>query len=261
MLSKSSILLEQDARHKYAKQSAKILLSCEPSFTYTQGNTGLHAEIMLRAPEEIYRWLNYGVSYWDRFARGFIHEDCVEPLPATIFSLIEQAFKALLPAEISAVTIHPRAALIAINPEWRQELSDMLYGTNPHNQGLPLGEDKPLQIWNNLRFRSQAEIRIAEALERVERPPVLFLPNCMARLGFSQRENREADFLICHKGKWGILEVDHPFSHPPSHKVHDDERARLFKAHGIHLVEHFDAGDCWENPDGVVKQFLYLLGR
>jgi len=105
--------------------------------------------------------------------------------------------------------------------------------------------------WNNLRFRSASEVRIAEALERAQ---VLFLPNCMARLGCSRRENRETDFLICHPGKWGILEVDGPLSHPPPRKVDDDDRARLFKAHGIRLVEHFDAG-------GVAKRFLSLLAQ
>ncbi len=117
---------------------------------------------------------------------------------------------------------------------------------------------RPVLTWKGLRFRSQTEIRIAEALERAQ---VLFLPNCMARLGFTHRESREADFLVCHKGKWGILEVDSPLSHPPDRKVIGDERARLFKAHGIRLVEHFDAGNCWENPDGVVKRFLSLLGQ
>jgi hypothetical protein len=43
--------------------------------------------------------------------------------------------------------------------------------------------------------------------------------------------------------------------------VDERERARLFKAHGIRLVEHFDAGDCLENADGVVRRFLYLLGQ
>jgi hypothetical protein len=71
----------------------------------------------------------------------------------------------------------------------------------------------------------------------------------MARLGFSLRQNREADFLVCHKGKWGILEVDSPSSHPPTRTVKDHERDRLFKAHGIRVVEHFDAGECWEDAE------------
>jgi hypothetical protein len=249
-------------RQRGPKLAVKVLLSCESSFAYTQGSTGLHAEITLRAPDLFYRFLYVGVLERERIALGAREEDIDDnSSPAAVLSSIEGAFKALLPGEISTVSIHPRAALIAINPQWRQEFRDSFYGKDINNQGLPFDEKQPLHIWHNLRFRSQAEIRIAEAFERVEKPPVLFLPNCLARLGFSHRENREADFLVCYKGNWGILEVDHPFSHPPSRKVHDDKRARLFKAHGIRVVEHFDAGDCWEDADGVVKKFLYLLGQ
>jgi hypothetical protein len=246
-------------------RAAKVLLSSETSFAYTQGSERFHAEITLRLPEPAYR--SYSSAVWfrkildSRAARGEdVPEDLLDPFPQEkILTSIDEAFKAVLPAEISTVSLSLRASLIEINPEWRQEFTDTLSGGNPTNQGLLFGEDKPLHVWNNLRFRSQTEILVAEAFERVQNPTVLFLPNCMARLGFAHRENREADFLVCYKGRWGILEVDHPFSHPASRKVHDDERARLFKAHGIRMVEHFDAGDCWENADGVVKQFLYLL--
>jgi hypothetical protein len=175
-----------------------------------------------------------------------------------ISDAIIKAFRALLGGGTKFVI---RAMLITINDQWRHELLTLLRGEHVSNQGLQFSPQTPVVTWNGLHFRSGAEVRIAEALERVERPPVLFLPNCMARLGFSHRENREADFLICQKGKWGILEVDGPLSHPPARKVDDDERARLFKAHGIRLVEHFDAGDCLEDADGVVKRFLYLLGQ
>ena len=83
----------------------------------------------------------------------------------------------------------------------------------------------------------------------------------MARLGLKDRLNREPDFLVCYEGKWGILEVDGEDSHPPSRTVDDHERDRLFKQHGILLVEHFDASECWENADGVVKKFLELLRK
>ena len=183
------------------------------------------------------------------------YNEAPSPEEAEIVSQIEHAFEAVLLDDIS-VLIDVRPELIKINPQWRQELADTLFKTNTHNQGLPFAEGKPLHTWKNLRFRSQTEIRVAEALERAQ---VLFLPNCMARLGFSQRQNREADFLVCHKGKWGILEVDSLSSHPPTRTVEDHERDRLFKAHGIRVVEHFDAGECWEDADGVVKRFLYLL--
>ncbi len=126
-----------------------------------------------------------------------------------------------------------KASLVQVTAHWREELLALLRGDHVTNQGLPFAHQRPVLTWNGLCFRSGAEVRIAEALERVQ---VLFLPNCMARLGFSQRQNREADFLVCLKGKWGILEVDGPFTHPPARKVDDEERARLFKAHGIRLA-------------------------
>jgi hypothetical protein len=168
---------------------------------------------------------------------------------------VKRTFHALTSEWIELVV---KASLVPITEQWRHELLALLRGDHVTNQGLPFSPERPVLTWNGLRFRSGSEVRIAEALERAR---VLFLPNCMARLGFSHRENREADFLICQKGKWGILEVDGLLSHPASRKVDDDERARLFKAHGIRLVEHFDAGNCLENADGVVKRFLSLLAQ
>jgi len=126
-----------------------------------------------------------------------------------------------------------------------------------HNQAL--GAMQP-RIWENFRFRSESEVRIAAALDKVH--GVMFLPNCKARVGSSDsRLNREPDFLVCYKGKWGILEVDGEPSHPPTRTVEDHERDRLFRLHGVQVVEHFDAGECFENPDGVVRKFLYLLSH
>jgi hypothetical protein len=166
--------------------------------------------------------------------------------------------RALLALTHDAVRLIVKASIVQVTAQWREELLARLRGETVTNQGLPFFPQRPGLTWNNLRFRSASEVRIAEALEREQ---VLFLPNCLARLGFSHRENREADFLICHKGKWGIIEVDGPLAHPPARKADDDERARLFKAHGIRLLEHFDAGNCLENADGIVKRFLYLLGQ
>lgn len=81
-----------------------------------------------------------------------------------------------------------------------------------HNQAV---EAVSARIWNNLRFRSESEVRIAQALDRAG---VLFLPNCKARLGSPEgRRNRESDFMICYEGKWGILEMDGEPFHPLSH--------------------------------------------
>ena len=39
---------------------------------------------------------------------------------------------------------------------------------------------------------------------------ILYFPNCKGRMNTraDERKNLKPDFLICHKGKWGILEVD-----------------------------------------------------
>lgn len=164
------------------------------------------------------------------------------------------AIEALLPSDtyIRHFTIH--AEHVAIDPDWRTELLEIARGRGVHNQAVR----DAAKTWRNLRFRSESEVRIAQALERAG---VLFLPNCMARLGIAEdnRRNREADFLVCDQGRWGILEVDGEPFHPPSRTAHDHERDRLFRAHGIGVVEHFDASECFESPDAVVDQFLGIL--
>jgi hypothetical protein len=106
---------------------------------------------------------------------------------------------------------------------------------------------------------AQSEARLAQALEKAG---VLFLPNGSARLGLArERCNKEADFLVCRHGRWGILEVDGEPFHPPSRMTEDPERDRLFKSHGVLVVEHFDAAECFENAEGVIQKFLFILAR
>jgi hypothetical protein len=117
---------------------------------------------------------------------------------------------------------------------------------------------EPVRMWKNFGFRSESEVRIAAALDKIN--GVMFLPNCKARVGSAiNRLNREPDFLVCYMGKWGILEVDGEPSHPPTRTVEDHERDRLFRLSGVQVVEHFDAAECYKNPDRVVEKFLYLL--
>lgn len=141
------------------------------------------------------------------------------------------------------------------DPTWRSQLLERAQGEKVDNQGEGFADN--IIVWNGLRFRSESERRIAAALDR---EGVLFLPNCRARLGpVGKRLNREGDFLVCHEGKWGLLEVDGEPFHPPTRKAQEDERDRLFKQHGMRVVEHFDAARCYETPIEVVKQFLAIL--
>ena len=127
---------------------------------------------------------------------------------------------------------------------------------NANNQGVKFNFNNKTHTWQRLTFRSKTEIKIAEALDRAE---VLFLPNCLARLNTPNgRANKEADFLICYNGKWGILEVDGPY-HTPERRVEEQERERIFRRHGIKVVERFDSSRCYENPDEVVQEFFKML--
>ena len=125
-----------------------------------------------------------------------------------------------------------------------------------NNQGVQFYSNSIIHTWENLRFRSKTEIKIAEALDRTG---VLFVPNSLARLNTPKgRGNKEADFLICYKGKWGVLEVDGPY-HTAERRVEEQERERIFKINGIKVVERFDAKECYETPDKVVQKFFYLM--
>jgi uncharacterized protein YjbI with pentapeptide repeats len=125
-----------------------------------------------------------------------------------------------------------------------------------NNQGVQFYSNSTIHTWERLRFRSKTEIKIAEALDRTG---VLFVPNSLARLTTPKgRANKEADFLICYNGKWGVLEVDGPF-HTAERRVEEQERERIFKKNGIKVVERFDAERCYNNPDEVVQEFLHMI--
>jgi hypothetical protein len=167
---------------------------------------------------------------------------------------VRQAIEAVIPSNTSLEGLSAQAGLIDIDldPDCRTEMQQIARGHGVHNQA-----PRAVKTWRNLRFRSESEVRIAQALERAA---VLFLPGCIARVGAeSDRRNREPDFLVCADGKWGILEVDGAPFHPPTRTVQDHERDRLFRHHGIRTVEHFDSSRCFEQPDEVVATFLRLL--
>jgi hypothetical protein len=219
------------------EDAASVLLSCSLRVSWGWHTVGKYAlDIKLTGPRATYEIL------------------CNEDHPIT--QAILNALCAVFPEDAYIEHFTPCAELVGIDPDWRAELLEIARGKGVHNQAV---EAAPARIWNNLRFRSESEVRIAQALDRAG---VLFLPNCKARLGSPKgRRNREADFLVCYEGKWGILEVDGEPFHPPSRTAEDHERDRLFHDHGILVVQHFDASECFENPDGIVGRFLGILKK
>jgi hypothetical protein len=173
--------------------------------------------------------------------------------------IIQRAFNAVLPFGYGIETVAARVDLVNINSSnWREMMEEVLEGEKALNQCIPI-KDREIYYWDNLRFRSPPEIAIAQVLNEYE---VLFLPNCMARLGSpkpDERKNREADFLVCFDGKWGIIEVDGETIHTNAARDHD--RDRLFRTHRIRVIERFTAKECISDPRLVVKKFLELLKK
>ena len=134
----------------------------------------------------------------------------------------------------------------------------MAKGEKVSNQGITSPKRQPAVTWHGLNFWSKSEHLIAEALDR---RGVMYLPNCISRVGPPDyRHNQEPDFLICHNGKWGILEVDgDPYHNKTVAK--DQEYDRQYQRHGVRFIQRFTALKCRENPDAVVTEFLDLLEK
>ena len=138
----------------------------------------------------------------------------------------------------------------SIIPYKNTNSEEVLDVENGHKQGNKSNSEETIYHWNGFHFRSEAQIKIAEALDRAN---VLFFPNSKARITTTEgRENQEADFLIFHNGKWGILEVDGEV---------DEERDRILQSHGIPIIHHYDSTSCSEQPDLIVQEFLDILSQ
>ncbi|MBR8836148.1 MAG: DUF559 domain-containing protein [Stigonema ocellatum SAG 48.90 = DSM 106950] len=119
--------------------------------------------------------------------------------------------------------------------------------------------------WGGMYFRSAAEIKIAEELDKQE---VLFLANSRGRVGRqgSPVSNAsgwltgrvELDFLVFYKRRWMILEVDGQHHQEGSQTSRDYVRDRVLLREGIPTVR-FAARECFERASDVVAEFLKIF--
>ena len=119
--------------------------------------------------------------------------------------------------------------------------------------------------WGGLYLRSEAEVRIAEALDKTG---ILFFANARGRVGLhhtlvSDRQltgRVEADFMVFHDGRCLILEVDGQHHEADEQIVRDYARDRVLLRSGVPTVR-FVARDCLERPQEVVAEVLSILTR
>jgi hypothetical protein len=150
--------------------------------------------------------------------------------------------------------------LNAPDEAWNKTMKAMISEFKGSNQGLisqivAAREGRPVHTWNELRYASASEIRIAQELEKRQ---VLFFPLAVAvraETGQRWKDHREVDFLVCDRGVWGILEVAY---HPDRYEK-DSEKDHWFKKSGILCIQHYTAERCNKEPSKVLDDFLGIL--
>jgi hypothetical protein len=125
------------------------------------------------------------------------------------------------------------------------------------NQAIFTFSDSSKITHAGLNFRSKTETRVFDALIK---KGLLVLPLPVAVMG-SSKNYKEPDFVICFKGKVGILEIHGDEWHPPETAADEHERRREFTKLGVSVYEIFGADRCWRDPDGVVSDFLQALAQ
>lgn len=165
---------------------------------------------------------------------------------------LRDAFDHVFPGEIIHISIALGPSIF--DNRWREQLLARKEG-EARNQN---SYTKAAVEFQGMRFSSEPEVRIAQALDR---RGVMYLPNALIRVGVpSARVNRFPDFLVSYQGKWGILEVDGSAYHT-GRRSEDHERARLIEKHGgIQWFTSYSARQCMTDPDSVVAEFLEILG-
>lgn len=165
--------------------------------------------------------------------------------------------------EPSEITVEYQIKLLDVEENWQEKVKEMIVNAKNSNQGVVTEkvfarEKKSVYLYNEMKFGSQAEVRIAQELEARK---VLFFPLPLAVRQDTKifwQDHKEPDFLICNDGKWGVLEVS---THSPDRYEKDAEKTFWFKKSGILCVEHHTSQRCYKEPDKVVDEFLSILAK
>ena len=155
-----------------------------------------------------------------------------------------------------------RVKLVEVEEGWQNIVKNLIANSQNLNQAVVTEKvfskkERNILIYNEMKFASKTEIRIAQELENRK---ILFFPLPLAvraETGNFYNDHREVDFLICQDGTWGILEV----SFHQDRYEKDSEKDSWFKKSGILCIQHYTAEKCWEHPRQVVDEFLSILSQ
>ena len=128
------------------KEAAMALLSCTFELSIWGDNLDrTDYNVLLRGPRQIYEVLN---------------DDSHRVTLAVVAAL-----DAVMPWDCSVHRVYIRSNLVDVAPGWKAEMLDIALGKVVHNQGITINNQATM-IWQNLRFRSESEKRIAQAFDR-----------------------------------------------------------------------------------------------
>jgi len=188
----------------------------------------------------------FGAANWTEstYQESEQHEPYTERYAGGLY---KDVFQTVIPHGYSLRAVETRIRLDPVDQGWREAAYASLKGGRP-NQGNLVSQGAI--TYNGRFYRSQDETVVARELDR---RGILFFP-----LPSASRNSvlKEPDFLIVHKGKIGVLEVDGAYH--TGRAADDHKRALFFEPSGI-LVKHFNGDDVRANVGLVVETFLKLL--
>lgn len=187
-----------------------------------------------------------------------------EVIEETLFEIFEGHIydSADMLVKNSELKVAFRIALLKVEEGWKNIVRRMILEAQDPNQGVITEKvfarrgERP-HIYNEMKFGSKSEIRIAQELESRK---VLFFPLPLAvrcETGNFYEDHREVDFLICTDGSWGLLEV----AYHVGRYEKDKEKDAWFKKSGILCIEHYTAEKCFNTPKLVIDEFLEVLAK
>jgi hypothetical protein len=155
-----------------------------------------------------------------------------------------------------------RLQLIEVESDWKDIIRELITNKKDANQGVVtetvyLRKGKQPLIYNEMKFATQSEIRVAQELENRK---ILFFPLPLAvrnDTGNRYQDHREADFLVCDDGSWGILEISHHLNRYEK----DSEKDVWFKKSGILCIQHYTTERCYNQTKNVIDEFLSILAK
>lgn len=223
-------------------EMAAMMIDSELVFFYDMGMSEVPHHIIIDLPTSIYNFITDNESFAE---------------------IAEQSLMRVMSGRApSNVTWEFRLKLLPVDEDWKKITRSLIMGSNITNQAnitekVFRRDDKQPIVYNEMKFASQSEIRIAQEFEK---RGVLFFPLPLAvrkETGKTFLDHRECDFLVCDNGVWGILEV----SYHPDRFEKDAEKDTWFKKSGILCVQHYSAERCYNHSSAVVDEFQEILSK